>query len=106
MCIQYIILGIAPFLINASRLNDESLAILPIAHIACYTIPGCYDFTNFINNYIAPLFIIDWHCCGLPLATFASAHVAYNCNWGYYYWIISYINLGITPESIIAWIGG
>lgn len=72
----YIKLGTPPFLMMASRLKEESLAILPIAQMACSTRPGVLDFNILINSSIAPLSIMDWHCCGVPEAMFARAQVA------------------------------
>lgn len=54
----------------------QSLDILPIAHIACSTIPMLLDFSRSMKRGMPPLSIIDWHCTVVPEATLVNAHVA------------------------------
>ena len=66
----------------------QSLAMLPIAHIACSTMPLQLDLNNLMKRGIPPLSTIDWHWPKVPEATLVSAQVAYNCSCGYYYCLV------------------
>jgi hypothetical protein len=52
--------------------------------MACSTIPILLLLNKSTNKGIPPLSMILWHWIVVPEATFVNAHVAYNCNWGYY----------------------
>jgi hypothetical protein len=95
-----------PFLTIISRYKWESHAMLPKAHIACYTIPTC-EYNNISTNiFIPPFYIIVWVCYVVPAAILVKHHTAYNYNWGYYVCLAYDIIRGMRPESITCWIGG
>ena len=54
----------------------QSLAIFPIAQIACSTVPRFGLFNSSTNKGIPPLSTMDWHCIDVPEATFVNAQVA------------------------------
>ena len=69
-----------PFLTIISRYKWESHAMLPKAHIACYTIPTC-EYNNISTNiFIPPFYIIVWVCYVVPAAILVKHHTAYNYN--------------------------
>ena len=109
MCLSSVSLSIMltklispPSLIILSRLATQPLEMLPIAHIACSTIPKLLDKRIFTKSGIPPLSTMDWHCAVVPEATHARAHPAYNCNWGYSCCLIYSIIFGTKPALITA----
>lgn len=69
-------LKIPPFLMILSLFVTQSLAMFPMAQIACSIVPRFELFKSWTNKGIPPLSTIDWHWIEVPEATLVNAHVA------------------------------